>query len=88
MNKETFWKSIVSFGLCFALVAPFMNVAVKAQEGNAKLVTRLQNRSKLRVEATKFVNSGNVIVVKRGFRCQGFDIGDCFVKFCGFDPEF
>ena len=54
MNKKTFWKSIVSFVLCFALVAPFMNVVVKAQEGNAKLVTRLQNRPKLRVEAANF----------------------------------
>lgn len=54
MNKKTFWKSIVSFVLCYALIAPFMNVFVNAQEGNAKLVTRLQNRPKLRVEAAKF----------------------------------
>lgn len=83
MNRKTFWKSFVSFALCFALVAPFMNVVVNAQEGNAKLIARLQNRSKLQLEGKKFetaVAKLKPLASKTAFTVQDIAIVDAFIK--------
>lgn len=82
MNRKNCWNSFLSAALCFALLTPFLNVVVKAQDGNAKLIARLQNRSKLQLDGKKFesaVAKLRPLAAKNSFTEQDLAQVDAFI---------
>lgn len=85
MNRKTFLKSLVSFSLCLALVAPSLVGVALAQPGgdNAKLLVRLQNRQKLVTEGKKFetaVAKLKPLASKSAFTEQDLATVDAFIN--------